>query len=92
MQLGIADEAMLPVTGPQIRQAMAFGSEALRDFSLLPPQSSHSPDEYLPTDVDHLTSSLFFFYRMSLLVRYGQQQTFSTTKNGDQRINEGRRY
>jgi calcium-translocating P-type ATPase len=31
LQLGIADEAMLPVTGPQIRQAMASGPEAMRD-------------------------------------------------------------
>ena len=31
LQLGIADEAMLPVTGAQIRQAMASGSAAMRD-------------------------------------------------------------
>jgi len=31
LQLGIADEAMLPVTGAQIRQAMASGSAAMHD-------------------------------------------------------------
>jgi Ca2+-transporting ATPase len=31
LQLGIADEAMLPVTGAQVRQAMASGPEAMRD-------------------------------------------------------------
>ena len=31
LQLGIADEAMPPVTGAQIRQAMASGSAAMRD-------------------------------------------------------------
>jgi magnesium-transporting ATPase (P-type) len=32
LQLGIADETMLPVTGPQIRQAIESGSAALRDL------------------------------------------------------------
>ena len=32
LQLGIADEAMLPVTGAQIRQALASGSGAMRDL------------------------------------------------------------
>jgi magnesium-transporting ATPase (P-type) len=32
MQLGIADEAMQPVTGPRIRQAMATGPAAMREL------------------------------------------------------------